>query len=1078
MPLSQAPTQKKQKSSGAFGATGLEAAFDEFDAAQATSGTIMKIELINFKNHAHLAVDLKPGVNFVFGKNGSGKSALLEGCMVALGSKASTVKSGTRLSSYIQSGKNTATVKLWLYNGGADRYMPDSFGPQILIERVIDNKSNRHIAKAADGSVIATKASEIGEICDHFNINVANPCVVLTQDKAKHFLGSTDACVRYKFFMEATGLDVTRDNILAMLDEIDRMGLEMERFDGDQEKLKGTVAAKKKDWEQATALARYEGEIASLERKLKFVHAAAAQAELDAARAKVDEHTANYAQAESKLQRNRDAAGAAEAAHTEAEARTSNVGNQVSSIIAQINTLKDEHAAADKARSSAKMKSELAESRALKLREESKSLLARAKQQQLSFEKRQLDAEKKRDARRLALKEKQAQVAELLKQLESAEEQLFSEHSSLPTRAAEERGQEDILTRGLNTLQSQHKALSQASGPEQRLTLLDSGKPLAKWVQLIEANAHRFSAKPIGPIGMYVSITDAKFQLAIEGCLGNLLTSFVLTSHKDRLEFEMLLSQARLPFPDIITKQFEDRELPIPDSALPDRLRFRLMLDAVKFSHPMTQHAIVDRAGIERHVLIESDEEGAAILFVPGGTRNVTKAWLPNCYSMYKKGHTEATDRPPIGSGKKRTGVDTRAELLQIMAEIAEKKNALVVQKRHSAALNSSAANFDRTTKDFTSKRKQLQNDGRQVQGDLERLNQEGGQEEQTVQLAQDDANEKNAQAERLLRQAEELRAEMREAEVKVAHYAQRINELKAESTEIVNRSKADSEAVHELNIKAKKAKQALANNSKALGDFERARGVAKAAASALEGAANRLQQEALAGLAAGEEQPDIGCLTEGAINQQIKRKQDDIAQFQKQQSKTSGGNANRRGSAPITANEICALETSYKQLDEELQALKHMEENVRVGEEASGHFDYEMRLRQLSGSLEFDHLEDDGDKTTSTLKLSVQTNSQDASSKRTQNVQTLSGGERSFTTMAFQVAMWKFMMVPFRCMDEFDVFMDDVYRRQAIKTLLDTCDGQASSQFLFLTPQDMSSMLDGDTRKRHIFKMPDPRVD
>mmetsp|Transcript_3311 Transcript_3311/g.8214 ORF Transcript_3311/g.8214 Transcript_3311/m.8214 type:complete len:342 (+) Transcript_3311:2315-3340(+) len=341
----------------------------------------------------------------------------------------------------------------------------------------------------------------------------------------------------------------------------------------------------------------------------------------------------------------------------------------------------------------------------------------------------------------------------------------------------------------------------------------------------------------------------------------------------------------------------------------------------------------------------------------------------------------------------------------------------------------------------------------------------------------------------------------MREAEVKVAPYTQRISELQAESTEIVNRSKADSEAVHELNIKAKKAKQALANNSKALGDFERARGVAKAAASALEGAANRLQQEALAGLAAGEEQPDIGCLTEGAINQQIKRKQDDIAQFQKQQSKTSGGNANRRGSAPITANEICALETSYKQLDEELQALKHMEENVRVGmdaleaarkarskqwtrdrknmgEEASGHFDYEMRLRQLSGSLEFDHLEDDGDKTTSTLKLSVQTNSQDASSKRTQNVQTLSGGERSFTTMAFQVAMWKFMMVPFRCMDEFDVFMDDVYRRQAIKTLLDTCDGQASSQFLFLTPQDMSSMLDGDTRKRHIFKMPDPRVD
>ncbi|KAJ1627955.1 P-loop containing nucleoside triphosphate hydrolase protein [Pavlovales sp. CCMP2436] len=925
-PKQPPPRKKKQKTCGALGATSLEAAFNEFEGAQSTSGVIMKIELLNFMNHAHLTVDLKPGVNFMLSKNGSGKSALLAGCMVALGSKASTVKAGTKLSSYIQSGKNTATVK-------------------ILIERVIDLKFNRHIAKAADGSVVATKTSAIGEICDHFNINVANPCVVLTQEKARRFFAATKDSDRFEFFMEATGLDVTRDNILAMGDEIDRTELELDRFEGDQGKLTGAVAAKKQEWEQATALVRAKEEIASLQRKLKFVHAAAAQAELDAARAKVDEQTASY-----ELQRNRDAAGAAEAAHTEAEARTSNVGNQVSSIIAQLNALKGDRAAAEKARVSAKSKSEQAESRALKQREDAKALLARAEQQQLSFVKRQLDAEKKRDEHRLALKLKQAQ--------------------------------------------GQHKALSQASGPEQRLALLDSAKPLSKWVQLIDANARRFSAKLIGPLGLHVSITDAKFQLAIEGCLGGVLTSFIVTSHDDRNEFEKLLSQARLPFPDIITKQFEDRKLPIPDSALPDRSRFRLMLDAVNFSHPMAQHVAVDRAGIERHVLVESDAEGAAIVFAHGGTRNVTKAWLADCYSMHKRGHTEATDKPPNGSGKKRTGVDTPA---------------LAEQKRHSAALNSSAANHERAAKDFKSKRAQLQAEGHKLQTQLDRLNQEGGQEEHSVQLAQDEANDKNAQADRLLQQAEELRAQMREAEVKVAPYTQRISELQAESTEIVNRSKADSEEVHELNIKAKKAKQALINNSRALGDFERARGIAAAAASALEGAANRTQQAALDGLAAGEEQPDIRRLTEG--------------------------------------------------------------------EEASSQFDYEMRLRQLSGSLEFDHHSEDNQTIIkSTLKLNVQTNSQDASSNRTQNVATLSGGVRSFTTMAFQVALWKFVSVPFRSMDEFDVFMDDVYRRQAIKTLLDTCDGQPSSQFLFLTPQDMSSMLDGDTRKRHIFKMPDPR--
>lgn len=57
-------------------------------------------------------------------------------------------------------------------------------------------------------------------------------------------------------------------------------------------------------------------------------------------------------------------------------------------------------------------------------------------------------------------------------------------------------------------------------------------------------------------------------------------------------------------------------------------------------------------------------------------------------------------------------------------------------------------------------------------------------------------------------------------------------------------------------------------------------------------------------------------------------------------------------------------------------------------------------------------------------------------------------------------------------------VFMDDVYRRQAVKSLLASCDTQPSGQFLFLTPQDMSSMLDQDTNQRHIFRMPDPRSD
>lgn len=124
------------------------------------------------------------------------------------------------------------------------------------------------------------------------------------------------------------------------------------------------------------------------------------------------------------------------------------------------------------------------------------------------------------------------------------------------------------------------------------------------------------------------------------------------------------------------------------------------------------------------------------------------------------------------------------------------------------------------------------------------------------------------------------------------------------------------------------------------------------------------------------------------------------------------------------------------------------------------------MKLRDFNGQIDVDYT-----KETLTLMVKPRQNAVDTS---VSNAKSLSGGECSYSTLALMISLWACIDHPFLCLDEYDVFTDQVNREFMNKLLMRDATYSANRQYILLTPQDMSNLEQNDMISIH--RMAPPR--
>lgn len=1052
------------------------------------AGVLSRVKLVNFMSHESFEYNLGKNVNIINGPNGSGKSAIVAAVQIGLGAKASATERGSRIDDHIMHGKDSCAISIQICNSrnpaelsrfrsegkppdadDSSTYRWSTYGDAITVERRLHRKSaSRWTVKNKSGQNVeqgSTARSEVMNICDHFGFIVDNPVAVLTQSKTKEFLSNAKPETHYRLFRAATLLGPLEDELSKIAGIERQLELLLRQKQKLSSKVSDELADLKVQYDATLTMRNFSEQIEKEEVLLVWAEAEEEEERLSVFRSKLQskieiplaecdkkipmleaEQAAcletlrrcneSLGEQERRCDEATDAAGRAKKRLDLRQAEMNNKRKDLEECAYEINSKTEDLEKAQRDLENAKAEHLRGQEHRPGIMTELHDVVAKIKEKESTIQ--SCDAELK----------------QLSLEYQEARRDAPKYRSDLDRIAREL----DERNRDIARVQSDAKAANQVAR---------FGRHLPEVLAVVDryVNQGRFEYPPIGPIGRYISVRDDIWAATVQQVVGDgVLVSFVVSGPRDMATLKRAFAEARVgvkPKCILVQQRGMVRERYHIDPRCIPNVHAEghcTVMDMIEVRHDTVFNVLVDHCAIEGNVLVRGEDALTAL--GSRGDPNIRCCWDEagaRSYTRNRSSVLRPSDRSPHFNPVLSKDLGAVVENLRRAARSLadEKAQAAEAHRKHQM-----------TIEDLKQKIRQVEFRFKTLRSESRTLEQRRLELEEKSNASTSifDSSPYDSAISVLEHEIEDAKSRKRSIESELSELTSNVEALKGDVAAAKAQARAAKEA---LNGIAEETSRAVDSRRKHDTEIRNERNKKRDLEAKLEIAREELKEQECKYVKALEvarevqaDRPSRDERNSAAIHANLQALKNRL----EQEEERNGG----RSAEDIEEEYLVATQKS-KENDDMLQRIVGYHDSIRGGlarrqvdlkkmdkkikRLVRSHFDLFLRNRGHRGEIKFS-TNDKGERELRITTRMANHRRADGEQHVTEDTRSLSGGEKSFTTLSFMLALAEVCQNPVRIMDEPDVFLDDASRNTAYKTLIEYCTRYLpDKQVILVTP-------------------------